>query len=310
MISDSIVDVNAALDDIISKRRVGKRAAPRIDEPLPLGRGGGRRNQRRRNSGGGGGFGNAGFGNSGFGNQSFGSNSGSFGNSGFGNSGFGNSGFGNVGPRRQFGGGGGRRTNNTSGEDVVWINISNLPDTVLTGDLQELFQEFNLLGVGVHYDEFGQHMGTADLFVDGRSAKAILREYANIAIDGQKIRFAIVNEQAAATPQFQNQQRRDNLRGGRRRGNAVGGGGGRRGGGGGGGGAGGGGGRRIRSDSGQSSRTYSRSRSPIGRATGGGVSKPRRVGRNTTNQVKTAAELDRELEAYMNGMKHPRVKLE
>ncbi|CAK5074024.1 unnamed protein product [Meloidogyne enterolobii] len=255
MISDSIVDINAALDDIISKRRVGKRAAPRIDEPLPLGRGGGRRNQRRRNSGGGGGFGNAGFGNSGFGNQSFGSNSGSFGNSGFGNSGFGNSGFGNTGPRRQFGGGGGRRTNNTSGEDVVWINISNLPDTVLTGDLQELFQEFNLLGVGVHYDEFGQHMGTADLFVDGRSAKAILREYANIAIDGQKIRFAIVNEQAAATPQFQNQQRRDNLRGGRRRGNAAGGGGGRRGGGGG---AGGGGGRRIRSDSGQSSRTYSR----------------------------------------------------
>uniref|UniRef100_A0A915N1G1 Uncharacterized protein n=1 Tax=Meloidogyne javanica TaxID=6303 RepID=A0A915N1G1_MELJA len=284
MISDSIVDVNAALDDIISKRRVGKRAAPRIDEPLPLGRGGGRRNQRRRNSGGGGGFGNAGFGNSGFGNQSFGSNSGSFGNSGFGNSGFGNSGFGNVGPRRQFGGGGGRRTNNTSGEDVVWINISNLPDTVLTGDLQELFQEFNLLGVGVHYDEFGQHMGTADLFVDGRSAKAILREYANIAIDGQKIRFAIVNEQAAATPQFQNQQRRDNLRGVRRHlfGWVL---------------------WVFKWNIGEIFRAASGSRSPIGRAAGGGVSKPRRVGRNTTNQVKTAAELDRELEAYMNGMK-------
>lgn len=66
-------------------------------------------------------------------------------------------------------------------------------------------------------------MGTADLFVDARSAKAILREYANIAIDGmllninyyclfkilgQRIRFAIVNEQAADTPQFQNHQRR------------------------------------------------------------------------------------------------------
>uniref|UniRef100_A0A915LQ28 RRM domain-containing protein n=1 Tax=Meloidogyne javanica TaxID=6303 RepID=A0A915LQ28_MELJA len=184
--------------------------------------------------------------------------------------GFGNSGFGNVGPRRQFGGGGGRRTNNTSGEDVVWINISNLPDTVLTGDLQELFQEFNLLGVGVHYDEFGQHMGTADLFVDGRSAKAILREYANIAIDGQKIRFAIVNEQAAATPQFQNQQRRDNLRGGRRHlyvvgfcrvilGNFLG-------------------------FDWEIFGIIGESRSPIGRATGGGVSKPRRVGRNTTNQ--------------------------
>jgi hypothetical protein len=36
----------------------------------------------------------------------------------------------------------------------------------------------------VHYNELGQHMGTADLFVDARSAQAILREYGNIAIDG------------------------------------------------------------------------------------------------------------------------------
>ncbi|KAF7634277.1 hypothetical protein Mgra_00006356 [Meloidogyne graminicola] len=254
MATQNIDDINAALDDIISKRRRGgKRLAPLIDEPLPT-IGGGRGGRKPRD-----------FNNSGFG---------SFG-----------------GKKRQFGRGQQQRTFNTAGDDVVWINISNLPETVITGDLQELFQEFNLLGVGVHYDEFGQHMGTADLFVDGRSAKAILQEYANIAIDGQKIRFAIVNEQAAATPQFQNHQRRNALGGNRRqrrrRGGGVGGI---------------GGGRRIRSDSGQSSRTYSRSRSPITRTAGG---KQRRTGRNASsaNQVKSAAELDRELEAYMNGMK-------
>jgi len=36
-------------------------------------------------------------------------------------------------------------------------------------------------------------MGTADLFVDGRSAKAILREYANIAIDGYFFFFVLKN---------------------------------------------------------------------------------------------------------------------
>ena len=58
---------------------------------------------------------------------------------GFNNSGFNNSGFGNVGMRWQWGGGGSQRTSNT-GEDVVWINIANLPDTVLTGDLQVFCQ--------------------------------------------------------------------------------------------------------------------------------------------------------------------------
>jgi hypothetical protein len=54
-------------------------------------------------------------------------------------------------------------------------------------NLQDLFQDFKPYGVGVHYNEYGQHMGTADLFVDTRSAQNILQEFAKIAIDGSFI---------------------------------------------------------------------------------------------------------------------------
>lgn len=116
MATQNIDDINAALvyfskpklyqkqiqDDIISKRRRGgKRLAPLIDEPLPT-IGGGRGGRKPRD----------------------------FNNSGFGNFG---------GKKRQFGRGQQQRTFNTAGDDVVWINISNLPETVITGDLQVFF---------------------------------------------------------------------------------------------------------------------------------------------------------------------------
>lgn len=181
--------------------------------------------------------------------------------------------------------------------DVVWINIANLPDTVLTADLQELFQDFNVYGVGVHYNEVGQHMGTADLYVDTPSAQAILQEYANIAIDGVKIRFAIVNDNAMASPQFPNQRRTERpliRKRSRHNFNDL-----------------------KRSNSARSSRTYSRSRSPLSHAVSDKQNlafrknnQGRQNSKSGTRQVKTNDELDRELESYMKGNKHPRIKLE
>uniref|UniRef100_A0A915CYL4 Myosin motor domain-containing protein n=1 Tax=Ditylenchus dipsaci TaxID=166011 RepID=A0A915CYL4_9BILA len=92
--------------------------------------------------------------------------------------------------------------------EIVKLNISNLPETVLTADLEELFQDFGVYGVTVHYDEAGQHLGTADLFVDFRSAKDIIREYANIAIDGQEINIAVVDESGVIKPRIQDRIRR------------------------------------------------------------------------------------------------------
>jgi hypothetical protein len=99
------------------------------------------------------------------------------------------------------------RSNAASGE-IVKLNISNLPETVLTADLEELFQDFEVYGVTVHYDEAGQHLGTADLFVDLRAAKNIIREYANIAIDGQEIVIAVVDESGSLKPRIQDRVRR------------------------------------------------------------------------------------------------------
>lgn len=92
--------------------------------------------------------------------------------------------------------------------EIVKLNISNLPDSVVTADLEELFQEFGVFGVAVHYDEAGQHLGTADLFVDQQSARDIVREYANIAIDGQEINIAFVDESGSLKPRIQDRIRR------------------------------------------------------------------------------------------------------
>ena len=81
---------------------------------------------------------------------------------------------------------------------IVKLQISNLPKSVLTSDLEELFQDFNCNGVTVHYDEAHNHLGTADLFTDQQSAKQILQEFKNIAIDGREIKFCIVAESGAA----------------------------------------------------------------------------------------------------------------
>ena len=92
--------------------------------------------------------------------------------------------------------------------EIVKLIISNLPETVVTADLQELFQDFGVSGTAVHYDETGAHLGTADLYADVISAQNIIREYANIAIDGQKISIAFVDEAGALKPRIQDRIRR------------------------------------------------------------------------------------------------------
>jgi len=191
----------------------------------------------------------------------------------------------NSGKRRSGGGGGSRVISGRGGKDIVKINISNLPDTVVTADLAELFQDFSIYGVSVHYDEMGQHLGTADLFVDSRSAKDILREYARIAIDGQELKFAIVDESGrlagGRAPIIdrihrvaRNPIRKENRRSG----------------------AGGGAGRRTRSVE------RRRSGGPV-KSGGGG-----RGGRGSgPKKVMSVDELDKQLEAYM-GSRHPAIQ--
>jgi len=180
------------------------------------------------------------------------------------------------------------RSGGGGSSEIVKLNISDLPETVLTADLEELFQDFGIYGVTVHYDETGAHLGTADLFTDFRSAKDIIREYANIAIDGQEIKIAVVDESGKLSgavggrARIQDRIRRvanNPIRRRKENQRASGGGG--------------GGGRRGSGGPGGS---------------GGG---PRRAGKPTAAAPKlkkmTTEELDKELEAYM-GSRHPQIQ--
>jgi THO complex subunit 4 len=186
-----MADLSLALDEIISTQRKGK----------PRGGGGG----GRRVGGGGGGRsrpgpirGNGGRGGSNFLRDEYFSNdvpAGKWKHDKFMDL------YGGGGRRRGSGGagrsfGGGRSTGGGRGGAMVHLNISNLPASVVTSDLEELFQDFKVFGVAVHYNETGEHLGTADLFVDAGSGKDIIREFTNIAIDGQEIKIALVDETA------------------------------------------------------------------------------------------------------------------
>lgn len=91
-----------------------------------------------------------------------------------------------------------RKAANTKQSGMVKMQISNLLSTVVTSDLEELFQDYNVYGVVVHYDEAGTHLGTADIFTDQQTASQILREFKGIAIDNREIKFCIVTESGTA----------------------------------------------------------------------------------------------------------------
>jgi len=182
----------------------------------------------------------------------------------------------NSGKRRGVGGG-----KQLKG-DFVKLNISNLPATVITADLEELFAGFSVYGVSVHYNELGEHLGTADLMVDTRSAKDIMREYSNIAIDGQALKFAVVDESgklpggASIKDRIQRLNRRsDPIR--RRR-------------------------EQLPSKKKRTSAGASAGEGRGRRAGGGGAGKT-----GAKKEVMTADELDKQLEAYM-GSRHPAIQ--
>ncbi|CAO4373090.1 unnamed protein product [Caenorhabditis nigoni] len=102
-------------------------------------------------------------------------------------------------PRRQSGGagrGGIRQSVGGRGDSndkrSVRINISNLADTVLSSDLQELFNEFNLRKVSVNFNEDGTPAGTGDLTLSKFNSDRLIKKFAGVALDGKIMNFAVI----------------------------------------------------------------------------------------------------------------------
>ncbi|EFP07869.1 hypothetical protein CRE_14125 [Caenorhabditis remanei] len=136
--------------------------------------------------------------------------------------------FSNAGtPRRQSGGGQGgvrkviRKSVGGGSNDnrPVRINISNLAGTVLSSDLQELFNGFNLRKVSVNFNEDGTPAGTGDLTLSKYNADRLIQKFAGVALDG-KVRkvmhFAVIettNVVASRKPEIRGTPNRRNSAG-------------------------------------------------------------------------------------------------
>ncbi|PAV84356.1 hypothetical protein WR25_20811 [Diploscapter pachys] len=180
----------------------------------------------------------------------------------------------------------------------VRVNISNLATSVVTADLEELFEPYGFDTVTVHFNESGEPLGTGDVTLKRKDANKMLNDFKGVNLDGQLLKMVIVDGstvagggissrlQYTAKPQISRSIPRVNAVGGIRKKFA--------------GGAGGGsaGGRRRNAGSGNPNRFLDRlageDESPRKGAGGRGG-----AGKGGAKKVKTAAQLDAELEAYM-----------
>lgn len=71
----------------------------------------------------------------------------------------------------------------------VRINISNLAETVISSDLQELFGAFNLHKVSVNFNENGGAAGTGDITLKKYDADRLIQKFAGVALDGKVMIF-------------------------------------------------------------------------------------------------------------------------
>ncbi|CAB3410080.1 unnamed protein product [Caenorhabditis bovis] len=79
------------------------------------------------------------------------------------------------------------------GNKVVRVNISNLAPTVIASDLDELFGNFGLEAAVVNYNEHGESLGTGDITLRKRDAERLIKQYSGVALDGQVMKFALVD---------------------------------------------------------------------------------------------------------------------
>ncbi|KAF8357665.1 hypothetical protein PRIPAC_92660 [Pristionchus pacificus] len=79
-----------------------------------------------------------------------------------------------------------------SANKKVRLNISNLAPTLTTADLKELFSSYPFDSAVVHYSENGVHLGTGEVTMKKNDVQKAIDDFRGIAVDGSRIRLAIV----------------------------------------------------------------------------------------------------------------------
>ncbi|CAI4231906.1 unnamed protein product [Auanema sp. JU1783] len=75
----------------------------------------------------------------------------------------------------------------------VRVNITNLAPSVSSSDLEDLFGNYNIEAALVHHNEFGQSLGTGDIYLAKRDALRVIKDFAGVALDEQIMRMFLVD---------------------------------------------------------------------------------------------------------------------
>ncbi|WKX97552.1 hypothetical protein Q1695_013316 [Nippostrongylus brasiliensis] len=75
----------------------------------------------------------------------------------------------------------------------VRVNLSNLGPNVVSADLEELFAPYNIDTATVHFNEHGVSLGTGDVYLKRKDALQMFEDFKGVSLDGKLIKMLIVD---------------------------------------------------------------------------------------------------------------------
>ncbi|EPB67691.1 hypothetical protein ANCCEY_13223 [Ancylostoma ceylanicum] len=86
----------------------------------------------------------------------------------------------------------------TNPNKKVRVNLSNLGPNVVSADLEELFAPYNIDSATIHFNEQGVSLGTGDVYLRKKDALQMFEDFRGVSLDGKLIKMLIVDGGSAA----------------------------------------------------------------------------------------------------------------
>ncbi|ETN80546.1 hypothetical protein NECAME_09094 [Necator americanus] len=81
----------------------------------------------------------------------------------------------------------------TNPNKKVRVNLSNLGPNVVSADLEELFAPYNIDSAAIHFNEQGVSLGTGDVYLRKKDALQMFEDFRGVSLDGKLIKMLIVD---------------------------------------------------------------------------------------------------------------------